>query len=205
MVNSTQRFCLAFCLCVFQSFKHCDHLAWGRQRWSVCFTCVSLFCARWFVSLSSSSFPLGVKNWLRLVIVALLWLVYVAIGYKDTYFVRDHSDAPQKYSDADVIKTLEYPIDNIFVEFGGRIFQQTIGVPMGTNCAPLLADLFLYLYEAEFEQSLLKAGKKQLAQQFSFTNIYINDVLVTEKHKICRVFGIHISTWTWNKRKQRRL
>ena len=34
-------------------------------------------------------------------------------GYKDAYFVRDHSDAPQKYSDADVIM-LEYLIDNIF-------------------------------------------------------------------------------------------
>ena len=32
---------------------------------------------------------------------------YVVIGYKDTYFVRDHSDAPQEYSDADVIKMLE--------------------------------------------------------------------------------------------------
>ena len=51
---------------------------------------------------------------------------YVVIGYKDTYFVRDHSDAPQKYSDADVNKMLEYQIDNIFVEFGGRIFQQII-------------------------------------------------------------------------------
>ena len=54
---------------------------------------------------------------------------YVVIGYKDTYFIRDHSDAAQKYSDADVIKMLEYLIDNISVEFGGRIFQQTIGKP----------------------------------------------------------------------------
>ena len=37
---------------------------------------------------------------------------YVVIGCKDTYFVRDHSDASQKYSDADVIKMLEYLIDN---------------------------------------------------------------------------------------------
>ena len=48
---------------------------------------------------------------------------------------------------------LEYLIDNIFVEFGGRIYLQTIGIPMGTNCAPLLADL--YLYNAEFVQSLI--------------------------------------------------
>ena len=64
------------------------------------------------------------------------------------YFVRDQSNAPQKYSDADVIKMLKYLIDNIFVELGGRIFQQTVGIPMGTNCAPLFANLFLYSYEA---------------------------------------------------------
>ena len=63
---------------------------------------------------------------------------------------------------------------------------------MGTNCVPLLADLFLYTYEAEIVQSLLKPGKKHLAQQFDFTYRYIDDV--SEKHKICRVFGIHLST-----------
>ena len=41
-------------------------------------------------------------------------------------------------------------IDNIFVKFGGCLSCQVIGIPMGTNCAPLLADLFLYSYESEF-------------------------------------------------------
>ena len=48
---------------------------------------------------------------------------------------------------------------------------------MGTNCAPLLADIFLYSYEADFIQSLLSTGKKQLASRFNFTNRYIDDVL----------------------------
>ena len=48
---------------------------------------------------------------------------------------------------------------------------------MSTNCAPLLADLFLYSYEAEFVQSLHQAGKKNLAQQFNFTYRYIDNVL----------------------------
>ena len=48
---------------------------------------------------------------------------------------------------------------------------------MGTNCAPLVADLFLYSYEAEFVKRLLQAGKKHLAQQFNFTYRYIDDVL----------------------------
>ena len=47
----------------------------------------------------------------------------------------------------------------------------------GPNCAPLLADLFLYSYEAEFIQDLLKSGHKKLAKQFNFTFRYIDDVL----------------------------
>jgi hypothetical protein len=34
--------------------------------------------------------------------------------------------------------------DNIFVMFGGRVFQQTVGMPRGSSCVPLLAELFLY-------------------------------------------------------------
>jgi hypothetical protein len=45
------------------------------------------------------------------------------------------------------------------VPFGGTLFQQVVGIPMGTNCAPLLADLCLYSYESEFLQKLVK-GKK---------------------------------------------
>ena len=52
-----------------------------------------------------------------------------------------------------------------------------VGIPMDTNCAPLLADIFLYSYETEFIQSLLSARKKQLAIQFNFTYRYIDDVL----------------------------
>ena len=48
---------------------------------------------------------------------------------------------------------------------------------MGTNCAPLLADICLYSYEANFIQSLLSTGKKQLASRFSLTYRIINDVL----------------------------
>ena len=54
------------------------------------------------------------------------------------------------YTADNICKIIELLIDNIFVQFGGRLFCQVIGIPMGTNCAPLLADLFLYSYENEF-------------------------------------------------------
>ena len=72
---------------------------------------------------------------------------------------------------------LEFLVDNIFVVFAGKVFQQTVGIPMGTNCAPRLADIFLYSYEADFIQSLLSTGKKQLASRFNLTYRYIDDVL----------------------------
>ena len=54
---------------------------------------------------------------------------------------------------------------------------------MGTNCAPLLADLFLYSYEAEFIQKLLSSKRKTLAKSFNFTFRYIDKVLsLKNKH-----------------------
>ena len=48
---------------------------------------------------------------------------------------------------------------------------------MGTNCAPPLADIFLYSHEAKFIQSLLSTGRKRLESQFHFTYGKINGVL----------------------------
>ena len=61
--------------------------------------------------------------------------------------------------------------------FAGKVFQQIVCIPMGTNCAPLLADIFLYSYEAECIQSLLSTERKQLASRFNFTYRYIDDFL----------------------------
>jgi hypothetical protein len=68
---------------------------------------------------------------------------------------------------------LEFLIDNIFVSFGGTLFQQVVGIPMGTICAPLLADLLLYSYESKFLQKLVKDKKIREARAFNFTYRYI--------------------------------
>ena len=46
------------------------------------------------------------------------------------------------FSETDVINMLEFLIDNIFVVFDGRVFKQTVGIPIGTNCAPFLPTCF---------------------------------------------------------------
>ena len=52
-----------------------------------------------------------------------------------------------------------------------------VGIPMGTNCAPLLPDLILYSYENEFLGKLIKEGKRKLARMFNFSYRYINDLI----------------------------
>ena len=101
----------------------------------------------------------------------------LVLGREGPYFVKEHSDSKNKYTEDDIINMLEFLVDNIFVVFGVKVFQHIVGIPMGTNCAPLLADIFLYSYEADFIQSLLSTGKKKLASQFNFTYRYIDDVL----------------------------
>ena len=102
---------------------------------------------------------------------------YLVLVHEETYFVKEHSHSKNKYSEDDIIKMLEFLVDNIFVDFAGKVFQQTVGIPMGTNCAPLLADIFLHSYQADFIQSLLSTVKKQLASRFNLTYRYIDDVL----------------------------
>ena len=48
---------------------------------------------------------------------------------------------------------------------------------MGTNCASLLADLFLYSYENEFLDKLIKEGKRKLARKFNLSYCYIDDLI----------------------------
>ena len=65
------------------------------------------------------------------------------------------------YTADDICKMIEFLINNIFVQFGGRFIHQEIGIPMGTNCAPLLADLFFYSYENQFLDNMIRSGHMQ--------------------------------------------
>jgi len=72
---------------------------------------------------------------------------------------------------------LVFLIDNIFVGFGGRVYQQTVGIH---NCAPFHTDLSLYSYEAVFIQGLLKKNEKKLARTLNFTFCYIDRIYPIE-------------------------
>jgi hypothetical protein len=99
------------------------------------------------------------------------------VGRDIFYFVNNHSGSTKKFSETEIINMLEFFIENTFAMLSGRVFQQTVGIPMRTTCIPLLPNLFFYSHDVDFIQRILKKNEKKLARSFNFTFRYIDDVL----------------------------
>ena len=46
-----------------------------------------------------------------------------------------------------VCETLTFLLDNIYIRFDFKLYRQIVDIPMGTNCAPFVTDLYLLCYE----------------------------------------------------------
>ena len=103
---------------------------------------------------------------------------YICSNSFNTYFNNTKQKNCVNWTCVEMIAALDFLLDNIFIRFGDSIYRQVIGIPMGTNCAPLIADLFLYCYESEFMTRINKdATKNDLIQKFNNTYRYLDDIL----------------------------
>ena len=102
----------------------------------------------------------------------------VSKSLSKSFFSNETQKGYINWTDAETITALNYLLDNIYIRFGKQIYRQIIGIPMGTNCAPLIADLFLYCYESQFMAKLQKDPNKQnLIETFNYTFRYLDDIL----------------------------
>ena len=83
-------------------------------------------------------------------------------------------------------------MENIYVQFDGMVYQQILGIPMGTNCAPLIADLFLYCYERDFMSDLHKSKRHDLIDMFNDTSRYLDDIFTMITLNLRNIFPIYI-------------
>ena len=72
---------------------------------------------------------------------------------------------------------LHYLLDSIFIRFCSKLYRQIVGIPIGTNCAPLVADLFLFCYERDIILSLSNNNKTDIIEAFNSTSRYLDDLL----------------------------
>ena len=68
-------------------------------------------------------------------------------------------------------------LDNFFIRFGTKLYRQVVGIPMGTNCAPLVEDLFLFCYEGDFMMSLSDYKQAGVIDALNTTSRFLDDIL----------------------------
>ena len=71
-----------------------------------------------------------------------------------------------------ICDALSFLLDNIYIRFGTKLYRQVVGIPMGTNCAPLVADLFLFCYERDFMKDLSNDNQADIIKAFNSTSRY---------------------------------
>ena len=89
-------------------------------------------------------------------------------------------EKPKKYhawSCQNVCDALTFLLDSIINRFGTKLYRQVVGIPMGTNCASVVANLFLFCYEGGFKMSLSDVKQVDIIDAFSTTSRYLDDIL----------------------------
>ena len=76
-----------------------------------------------------------------------------------------------------VCDALTFLLNNIFIQFGTKLYRQVVGIHIGTNCAPLVADLFLFCYERDFMMSLSDDKQADIIDVFNTTSGYLDHIL----------------------------
>ena len=103
--------------------------------------------------------------------------LYIACNDRNAFFTSDAVRYYTLWSCQKVCEALTFPLDNIYIRFGSKLYRKIVGIPMGTNCAPLVADLFLFCYERDFMLSLSEDNQSGVIEAFNSTFRYLDDLL----------------------------
>ena len=75
------------------------------------------------------------------------------------------------------IRCVDLFVGQHFIRFGTKLYRQVVGIPVDTNCASLVADLFLFCYEWDFMLSLSDDRQAGVIDAFNTTSRYMDDIL----------------------------
>ena len=104
--------------------------------------------------------------------------LYLGCNIKKAFFTSaDHYRGYHLWSCQNVCDALSFLLDNIYIRFGTKLYRQIVGIPMVTNGAPLVADLFLFCYERDFMKDLSSDNQADLIKAFNSTSRYLDDLL----------------------------
>ena len=103
---------------------------------------------------------------------------YIIIKGKWSYFSDKTCNNYISVTAQALLEWINYVVDNSYVYFQGKIYRQVVGIPMGTNCAPYLANIFLHVYEYDYISHLINIGDIKTATHLSRMFRYQDDCIV---------------------------
>ena len=99
--------------------------------------------------------------------------LYLACNDKKAFFTSaDHYKRNHLWPCQNVCDTLLFLLDNIYIRFGTKLYRQIVCIPMGTNCAPLVADLFFILLWKRFHEKSSSDNQADVIKAFNLTSRY---------------------------------
>ena len=102
--------------------------------------------------------------------------LYIACNDRNAFFIFAAVRNYNLWSCQKVCEALTFLFDNIYIRFGSKLCRQSVGIPMGTNCTPLTADLFLFCYERDYMLSLSDNNKFEAIEAFNSSSRYLDDL-----------------------------
>ena len=93
--------------------------------------------------------------------------LYLACNERNAFLTSEQHKRYKLWSCQKMCIALHYLLDNVFIRFGSELYRQIVGIPMGTNCATLVADLFLFCYERDFMLSLSDNDQTDIIEAFN--------------------------------------
>ena len=127
--------------------------------------------------------------------------LYIACIDKKAFFTsNDHYKGYHLWSCQNVCDALSFLLDNIYIRFGTKLYRQIVGILMGTNWAPLVADLFLFCYKRDFMKDLSSDNQADVIKAFNSTYRYLDDFLNIDNPYFERIVNqVHPSELQLNK------
>ena len=125
---------------------------------------------------------------------------YIACNDKTAFCTAGAVRNYNLWSCEKLCEALTFLLENIYIRFGSKLYRQIVGIPMGTNCAPLVADIFLFCYGRDFMLSLSEDNQSDVIEAFNSTSWYLGDILnIANNYFDCMVNCIYPSELQLNK------
>ena len=128
---------------------------------------------------------------------------YLVFGHKESYFVKIHSDSKLKYSEDDIIKMLDFLVDNIFVVFAEKVFPADSQYSNGNKLCPSSSRHISLLIWSRIDTVFALNREETVGVSVQFHTQVHRWCFVHKQPRVWKLSAPDVSRWTRDQRHDR--